>query len=260
MNKITKRSMSDYGWRPDLPDLRDFKFSKYIGWCHKFKLKSDVDLRPDMPPVYDQKSLGSCTSNAIAAMFQFVNNKEKGKDFMPSRLFIYYNERDTEGSVAVDNGALIRDGIKSVNVQGVCPEDMWKYDITAFATKPTQGCYDEALNHQSIQYMRVGRSLSEMMTCLMQGFPFVFGFSVYESFESDEVAKTGVVPMPKKNEKLLGGHACLAVGFSKSKQMMLARNSWTSNWGEGGYFWLPFEFFTNANLSDDFWTLRSVEI
>lgn len=250
-----------YGWKPDLPDFRDYLYAKYLGFCGRHKpTPADVDLRPGCAPVYNQGSLGSCTANAIGGMFQFVNKLDAGKDFTPSRLFIYYNERAIEGTVSYDNGAFIRDGIKCVNSLGVCPEPMWPYHISDFTKKPSETCYMEALNHQSVKYMRVARSISEMETCLTEGYPFVFGFTVYESFETAVVAETGVVPMPGPNEKVLGGHAVMAVGYNKKTKQMLVRNSWGSNWGLGGYFWMPFDYFTNTGLSDDFWTLRSVEI
>ena len=114
-------------------------------------------------------------------------------DFAPSRLFIYYNERVMEHTVNLDNGAEIRDGVKSVNKQGVCPEEMLPYDIKKFADKPNAASYKAALKHQVLSYHRVQRTLDQMKGCLAEGFPFVFGFTVYDSFESTTVAKTGKV-------------------------------------------------------------------
>ena len=248
-----------YGWKPDLPDMRDYLYSKYLGWCGRNRIiKADIDLRSACPVVYDQGALGSCTANAVGAMFQFVDHKMSGDSFIPSRLFTYYNSRAMIDSISYDSGAYIRDAIKSVNVQGVCPEPMWPYKTADFAKKPTEACYTEALKHQTVTYMRVARTLSEMQICLMEGYPFVFGFTVYESFYN--VSSDGIVPMPQKGEKVLGGHAVMAVGYNKKKKMMLVRNSWGKNWGLEGYCWMPFDFFTNDNLSDDFWTIRKVEV
>ena len=97
-----------------------------------------------------------------------------------------------------------------------------------------------------------------MKGCLAEGFPFVFGFSVYESFESDEVTKTGVAPMPAKGETLMGGHAVLAVGYDDSDERLLVRNSWSEGWGMKGYFTLPYGYLTERALSSDFWSIRSV--
>ena len=252
-------NISWYGWQPDLPDHRDFTYSAPRAVVRKLPPK--MDLSPMCPPVYDQGSLGSCTANAIGAAFEFGLLKENPKyDFMPSRLFIYYNERQIEHSVNFDSGAQIRDGIRSVHKQGVCPEPMWKYDIGKFTQKPSKNCYTDALKHQALSYHRVSRSLSQMKGCLAEGYPFVFGFTVYESFESFTVAKTGKVNMPKNNEQVLGGHAVMAVGYDEKAKRFIVRNSWGKGWGMKGYFSMPYDYLLEENLSDDFWTIRLVEL
>jgi C1A family cysteine protease len=109
-----------------------------------------------------------------------------------------------------------------------------------------------------MSYQRVVRSLPQLRGCLAEGFPFIFGFTVYESFESDAVASTGVAPMPGPGERVLGGHAVLAVGYDDADQRFLVRNSWGTKWGNGGYFTMPYAYLTERNLSSDFWTLRTV--
>jgi len=246
-----------YGWQPDLPDHRDFSYASTRAAILKLPVK--VDLRPACPLVYDQGNLGSCTANAIGAAFEFELMKQKVPDFMPSRLFIYYNERVIEHSIGSDNGAQIRDGIKSVNKQGVCPESMWQYDISAFAKKPGAKCYSEALKHQVLTYQRIVREINSMKGCLASGYPFVFGFTVYDAFESATVAKTGKLDMPKKNEGVQGGHAVVAVGYDDKSSRFIVRNSWGKGWGLKGYFTMPYQYLEEENLSDDFWTIRLVE-
>lgn len=247
-----------YGWKPDLPDHRDLIYAV----SRVQPLPSVVDLRPQCPPVYDQRELGSCTANASAAAFEFDLKKQKAADFVPSRLFIYYNERAIEHSVSDDSGAMIRDGIKSLNKLGVCPESMWPYSDEnpgPFQRKPTKECFDEALKHQLQKYMRVPRTLTSMRSCLAAGFPFVFGFTVYEGFESAAVAKSGVLNMPTPAEGTLGGHAVMCAGYDDAAQRFVVRNSWGTQWGQAGYFTMPYAYLLDDGLSDDFWTLRTVE-
>jgi len=269
-NPITQRKIARYGWSPDLPDQRDHLFSAPLPKLGPLPAK--VDLRKQCPKVYDQGQIGSCTANAIAGAIEFDLRKQKLADFVPSRLFIYFNERNMEHSVPLDNGAQIRDGVKSANKLGVCPETEWTYDDTPAdpntnvwpsgakpAQRPTPDCYKDALNHQVVSYQRVNRDLAQMKGCLAAGYPFVFGFTVYDAFESAAVAKTGVLNMPTSAEEVVGGHAVLAVGYDDVAQRFIVRNSWGAKWGQKGYFTMPYAYLITANLASDYWTIRMVE-
>ena len=255
---LVRHKIKHYGWVVDTPDQRDHLYAAPV--VRLKKLPPKVDLRPACPKViYDQGQLGSCTGNAIACAIQFERMKQKRKpDFIPSRLFIYYNERDMEGTIASDSGAQIRDGIKSVAKLGDCPETEWPYDIVKFAIKPPAKCFSDARKYKAVSYQRVIQTLNQMKGCLASGFPFVFGFSVYESFESAAVTKSGIVPMPASSEKQIGGHAVLAVGYDDKQQRFIVRNSWGKSWGMHGCFTMPYAYVTDSNLSDDLWTIRVV--
>lgn len=255
---MLKQVRRHYGWQPDLPDHRDYMYAAPAPVLAALPAK--VDLRRQCPPVMDQGQLGSCTANAIANAHRFDQMKQQAVDnFPPSRLFIYYNERAMEGSINSDSGAQIRDGIKSIAKQGVCPEGEWPYDIAKFARKPPVRAVKDALKHQALAYQRVMQTLSQIKGCLAAGYPFVFGFTVYEAFESDAVARTGKVSMPGPKEKSLGGHAVLAVGYDDARQAVIVMNSWSDKWGDKGFFYLPYAYIGDRNLADDFWTIRVVE-
>lgn len=253
------RTVVRYGWTPDLPDARDLKLPPRR--VHA-PTPSKIDLRNHGPVIYDQGNLGSCTANAIAAAIQFDMIKQKQKVFRPSRLFIYYNERVIEDTVAQDSGAQLRDGAKTVAKLGVCDEEgSWPYDESKLTDRPWNSAYAKALDHQTLLYARVPQTALDLEGCLADGFPFVFGFTVYQSFESDSVALTGIVPMPniKANEGVVGGHAVMAVGYDKLSRVFICRNSWGIDWGMKGYFTMPYDYVLNSDFSDDFWTFRKVE-
>jgi hypothetical protein len=247
-----------YGWVPDVPDHRDHIYSSGIPLFAE-DLPRKVDLTADMPEPYNQYSLGSCTGNAIAAAVAYVRKREPDlPDWNPSRLFIYYNERAMEGTIDIDAGAQIRDGIKSVASDGSCPEDLWPYDIPKFRDRPNQEAYTEAANHPAVSYERVIPSLINLKACLASGYPIVFGFSVYESFEGPDVARTGLAQMPNPNERLMGGHAVICCGYDDDDRRFLVQNSWGSGWGRNGRFTMPYEYLTHPGLSDDFWVVKLV--
>jgi C1A family cysteine protease len=254
-----------FGWVPDIPDQRDRKFSI----VKDIPIKTNVDLRSVCPPIYDQGNLGSCTAQAIAGVIQFDQMKENlVEQFTPSQLFIYYNERVIEGTVNSDCGAMIRTGVKSVNKDGVCPNKEWAYIISKFKTTPPVKAYNHAKLHPTVEYSRINNVSAlglDMLTCLSDGYPFIFGFSVYESFMN--IGKSGIVKMPKPTERVLGGHAVVAVGYNWTNKTIsgcpsnyfIVRNSWGTSWGKSGYFFMPKEYLTDTNLADDFWVIRVVK-
>jgi C1A family cysteine protease len=244
--------LRNYGWRPDKPDFRDHILN--YGALGS-SINPTVDLRTSghLPPVYDQGQLGSCTGNGIAGAIEYALKAESKPAFTPSRLFIYYNERVIEGTVEQDAGAEIRDGIKSVASDGACKETLWPYDQTKFTVKPTDDVYTESKKGIIKQYSRVPVALHNIQNVLSHKVPIVFGCSIYQSFETDTVASNGMVPMPNPSEKQLGGHCMLMVGYTQTH--FIVRNSWSPNWGDGGYCYMPFDYLTNTYLADDFWAI-----
>jgi C1A family cysteine protease len=253
---LTPRKVAKYGWRPDLPDARDLLFEPPTT---RKTLPASVSLRDKLPQSFDQGALGSCTGNAIAGAVLFAELASLNGGAAvhppetPSRLFIYYGERVIEGDVGEDNGAQIRDGIKVVAKEGAPPESLWPYDIKQFAAEPPKAAFSEALKHRATEYRRVPRD--RIRDALAAGFPVVFGFTVYESFETREVEETGVLNLPEPGESVVGGHAVLAVGYDDATQRYTVRNSWGPDWGDHGHFTMPYAYLDNRGLSSDFWTV-----
>lgn len=220
------------------------------------KLPPIVDLRknPNMPPVYDQGDLGSCTAQALGAAYEIVLPGL----MCPSALFLYYNERVFINTVNIDSGALIQDGIKSLERHGVCPESEWPYIIEKFAIKPPNECYKSALSYKVLRAYNIRNTLPAMQGSLAAGVPFTVGILIYNSFMSKKTEKTGIVKMPLRTDKKIGGHAVLVVGYDNSKQWFIVRNSWGPSWGDAGYFYLPYAYLLNSKLSSNLWTVNSI--
>jgi C1A family cysteine protease len=241
-----------YHWRPDKVDNRDYKYSV------SNKAQSNVvDLRPYCSLIEDQGNLGSCTGQAIAGAIELLN-KRNGKQTDVSRLFIYYYERALLNTINYDSGAYIRDGIKVTNKQGAPLEKFWPYDIQKFRQRPSPNAINDGLTRKVTLYERI-ENHNGCLDALNNGYPVVIGFYVYDSFGAPQVSRTGVMPYPNtKRERLLGGHAVLLVGYDKTRQVYIARNSWGPTWGDNGYFYMPFQVIQNTGMSGDFWIIKSV--
>lgn len=261
------RAIKRYGWRPDLPDGRDRIFNNERKVLSAPQLPVTFSLRSKMPPVYDQGELGSCTGHGVAGILEHQEMTQGQGATTPSRLFIYYEERVIEGSVSEDAGAEIRDGIKVVAQKGAPPESLWPYDITKFARKPAPSVYEAAKKHEAIQYLRVvpGMPGSPIRTPVLGGFPVVFGFTVYENFESSWDPAHEYLPLPSPSEGVLGGHCTVVIGWDFSLKrfpvnVFEVRNSWGSAWGDQGHFWMDARWLYDPwlGLSSDFWVIERV--
>jgi C1A family cysteine protease len=254
MDVVTSRP-GHYGCLRDRPDARDHSYTVPAAVLNK--LPSQVDLRPQCPPVYEQRPLESCTANAVAGAIQFERMRHALKpDFTPSRLFIFYNERSLAGITAADSGVPIRDAIKAVKQRGDCPESEWPYDVKKFAERPPESCYRAAVRYMDMSYARLPQDLQHIKGCLAAGQPFILGFMIHASFETPAAEKTCTVPMPQSGDKLVGRHAVMAVGYDDAKGVVILRNSWGPHWGVAGYFYMPYAYISDPGLACDLWAIK----
>lgn len=252
VNVVPPFSIPKYHWVRDKIDTRD----------HPYQLTNKaqpnvVDLRQYCSLIEDQGNLGSCTGNAIAGAIELLH-KRQNRTLDISRLFIYYYERVLIGTVNYDSGAYIRDGIKVCYKYGAPIENLWPYNISKFRTAPPKTALIDAAKRKVTSYQRAA-DFNAVIDAITSGYPVTIGFSVYSSFDSPTVAKTGIMPYPNtKKERLLGGHAVLLVGYNKNNNTFIARNSWGTGWGDNGYFYMPFQVIQNNSMSSDFWVIKSI--
>lgn len=256
------RQTKKYGWLPDLPDIRDLAWQPPKSRRGVLpKLPAKVDLRNSgfEPPIYDQGYLGSCTANGVASAFEFEQRRQTLTPFTPARLFIYYEERRIINCLAIDSGAFIRDGLRVVNKLGAPNETLWPYDINRFTIQPSADVYEDGLDHQTTAYMTVDNKREfDVKHALAAGLPVVFGFTVYQWFESPNA--NGFC-YPVAGQSVLGGHCTVIVGYFRLKNVWWAivRNSWGAGWGQSGYCYMPLRWICNYWNADDFWVIQQVE-
>ena len=246
-----------YGAKVDRPDHRDLK--KVYQPSEIPRYHPNVDLRKYVGHIYNQGELGSCTANALCAAYGLDLTKQSSYPsggyyyFNPSRLFLYYNTREYEGTTYSDAGASIRDTVKALNRQGVCKETDWPYIIRKYTKKPPARCYEAAEGNNLCKYERLNQDIDQLRACLNDKCPFVFGFKVYPSFHNQ---KRGNMRMPFRSERSqepLGSHAVVAVGYDDRSKRFILLNSWGRRWGDNGYFYMPYNFIKDPSMCHDFW-------
>lgn len=251
------------GWKPDRPDM-----NRRYGMppLPVAAIPEHTDLRQTYRfPVWDQGKLGSCTAQAIVAALQFGlcttrDEARRVREFTGSRLQLYYNERWWEGTTASDAGAAIADGMQILNWIGIAPESEWPYDIARWADRPPAHTYALGFRHKVRGCHAVPQTRFAIQSHLAADIPVIFGCTVYESFESAEVASTGIVRVPEQGERMLGGHAMLIMGHDALSGTYLVRNSWGQDWGQVGYCAMPMDYIESVDLAGSLWALEGPDI
>lgn len=253
MKKLGKKPIHKYGCSPDRIDQRDFMKAMKL---HPMQLPAFVDLTSKMSPIRNQGNLGACTGFGCTAAL------ERWDQNIFSPLFLYYYERVRENLVDQDSGATIRDGLKVLHKIGCCLEKEWPYIENKFKVKPPDSLNESAEKYIISSFSRV-IGINNIKEQIFMGDPIIIGISVYESFESDETAKTGIVPMPEPKEALLGGHCMLIAGYQDlpnginypGNGYFIVKNSWSEEWGLKGYCRIPY-LYIQKYLSDA-WVLET---
>lgn len=242
------------------PEDKIIKFELNLTNSTNFTLPSSIDLSKNMDYIYDQRNLGSCTANALCWAFRY-----KQRIIDPSRLFIYYNERyldylEGDNGIGVDDGSTLLQGVKSLVKYGVCEEKFYPYIVSKFAQKPSKQAFTSGELNQVLSYGIVQQNLNSMKKCLADGNPFVFGIYVYESYETNTVENTGIIPDPDLfREANLGGHALICIGYDDTTQRFKFANSYGRMWGDRGYGYISYNYLLNPNLTDDMWVIYTLE-
>ena len=265
MGNANSIEQKKYGWMRDLPDRRDHMFDpESLEPLIKFDHGDTVPESFELIFLYNERDNerdnetypGNCVADSVSFAYQAVDVRRFDGPAMPSLLFVYYNYRIENGNLEIDGGASIRNMIKSVNGNGVCSSELWRNVDDNFAVKPLDECYEYAQrNKLVIEYKSVRQDINHIKSAIAKGFPVCFGFSVYESFEDENVGETGMIPLPKQDERMLGGHCAVIVGYNDEIQRFTVRSSMGKGWGDSGNCYFPYEYLVDKKLSSDFWII-----
>lgn len=245
-------------WKREPVDGRDILSQRHLLAPNSLPEKFELSLQV---PIYDQLDIGSCVANSACHCYRYESAQVLNNfKFEPSRLFVYYNARSIQGWEKEDSGSFIRDGFKAMSKWGLASESIWPYFTEDFAEKPTLQVYADGLNNITIKYATVQQSETTIKQTLLSGAAVSFGFNVYSSFFGNWEHATGIMPLPKSNEDLEGGHAISIIGWDNAKKSFLIQNSWGVQWGQNGKFWMPYSFLLDSNEADDFWCIEEIRI
>jgi hypothetical protein len=203
-------------------------------------IPTSVDFRSTASfDCYDQGNLGSCTANATAGAIQFLDSS-----IMISRLYNYYYARSSIGTVSSDSGAYVSDAARVTSSKGIPRESTWPYVISKFTQKPPTAADLEAVSRKATGVSSISNTISSMKSAIASGVPVIIGFEVYTSFFNTSCMTTGVIPMPSRGETLEGGHCVVFWGYDDVESHFIVRNSWNTDCGDNGYFYMSYEYTT----------------
>jgi hypothetical protein len=202
--------------------------------------------------IKDQKTEGSCTGHAFSEIIEWINRAYLNRHPTLSPQYFYARELIVDGNFPNDDGSDGTTGCQVAVTHGCCESLLYPY-VSGDISAPTAPQDANAAEYSLGAYHGVTNA-ETAVSCLADPtpWPVAIGFQVYESFESNATAQSGVMPIPGPNEQLLGGHEVAATGGydvgdvpklrpAGCPPALLVQNSWGTDWGLQGWFWMPLQ-------------------
>lgn len=218
----------------------------------ELELKQEVDLRKFCSPIRDQDDLGSCTSFAVAAMYEIIinaANSEKSGTFDKANLserYLFYHSNVVTGRV--QGGSNFCTLFEVMNKFGICAEELYPYTTTGLAAEPSDAAREDAKNHRVLhakeiklkrdgnKYENIKENHRLLTSALSEGYAVGFSLKIYNDFGSEPGGFVSAPTNPSDEES--GYHAMVIVGYSEAWKCYIVRNSWGAHFGDKGYCYI----------------------
>ncbi len=238
------------GYIPDKFDRNDYLMRGFLR--PTVKIPEKIDYTEAITPVRDQGNEGVCVGFAsVCGMKEYQEQKDYGKPVELSPRFVYSECKKVDGSPNSE-GTSIRVAMKVLSETGVCRELLWPYSPHQ-TDNPRLGYLVDASKFKIQSYARILNLHELKLTLATHGPNVTIGVMVYQGMMT---TKNGVVPLPKRRDRALGGHAIYPVGYNDKTQFVKFKNSWGEGWGNNGFGYLPYRYITRYMI--DAWS--SVDI
>jgi len=240
------------GTQPDTPDSRDFKLSfkknkptlmvdnEEVTLPITTPQVEDIDIRKNMPVIYDQGAYPHCASYAVSSGLDFYNKTDVGEFVGFAEPWLYDEARKLSNISKEVKGVDLRSVLKLANKTGSLPRREWSY-VLKKPKKADKYLLEILTNYKIQSYATVNHgSIEDIKKALRTFGPVYVGLNVYSNWRS--VGIKGNIEMPGPNDYKLGGHGMVVVGYKDKSNSYIVRNSW-GNWGDNGHCYIPHNYF-----------------
>ncbi len=232
-------------------DERDWHYGSIV--AAQEKLPARMSMREQSGPIRAQGEAGFCHSFAGTALKNLQETQEWGArefDFSPLALARAVKARD---GIVHTEGSTLLDVCKALCEEGVFDEAFYPYDQYQAGSLLFPPMQTEDLpnlpRYFCKNYARLD-TLEDLKQALARRKPVLLGITCGEGIRKPE---GGCVGLPF-GEFIIGGHGVLVIGYDDEKEATIkgrhyrgfleCQNSWGEQYGEGGYFWLPYAYLT----------------
>lgn len=208
-----------------------------------------IDTRVNCGPIKNQGNEGSCTAHAGTSANEWIHRRYLKSSPVFSPQYTYARELLLQGNFPQDEGSDGNTLCKTLIMNGSCELSLYPYVAGEIVRPTTVQDVNAARYTLGAFHGLVGASVALSVLSDIFPWPVEIGFDVYSSFESDELAETGIMPLPEPRQSPIGGHEVLMVGYDIGQvptlrpatcaPAALIQNSWGDSWGIRGCFWMP---------------------